>query len=384
MQFQTATPPPPPADWEGAPEINLQIPLRHIPAGDARIFEGWASLSGVDYHDHSIPALLFEEAAAEYMRKNPVILWDHIRSLPIGRVLRMRIEERGVYIRGEIFQGEQIRSAVTGDVDHPSIAMVADEAWNLIKLGGARGLSIRCKKRGPFKEINTSYGTVKEPQEIVLIYEISVTPIQVSPGAQIDGVNLLAKALSWAPPPGEETMTKEELLAAQEALLKASREYAKSGEELPSEFLERHDILTKALGGSPPGSGDGGDLEKGLELKRQQEIDDLKKRLTDLETIPAPSRARQTLDSSPAAAVRPTGPVDAKHALTKAVELAGDPVKSARLGFEIDELPYPADLFKMIAAKSNGKIRVREEISISPHAQEYCQRVSQLVEQGKL
>ena len=377
MQFQNATAPPPPADWEGAPEIDLQVPLRHIPAGDARIFEGWASLSTVDNQNDLIPAHLLQDAATEYMRANPVIIWHHIPTLPIGRVLRMRVEDKGVYIRAEILQGAQIKSAVSGDnVDFPSIALVADEAWNLIKSSIVRGLSIRIRKKGPFKKHQTSYGEVREVQQVATILEISVTPLAVNTGCQIDGANLLAKALPMggANPMGANKM-KSPLQQAQEAYMKALIDAGKSGAEIPEDVAKNHDVLSKALGApddAPP------------EDPNAAKIASLQAEIARLQATPAPPRSRQTLESNPGAAVKPVTTTDTSGLLSKAIEISGDPIQAQKLGFEIDDLPHQYDLMKMITAKSNGVIKIKDGLQISPHGQAYLQSITQLHQDGKI
>lgn len=375
MQFQTSTAPPPPADWEGASEVSLQLPLRHIPAGDARIFEGWASLSTVDNQNDLIPAHLLEVAAEAYMRSNPVIIWHHIPILPIGRVLRMRVEEKGVYIRAEILQGTQIRSSVTGDnVDYASIATVADETWSLIKMGLVRGLSIRLRKRGPFKEHDTPYGKVREVQAVAAIIEISVTPLPVNVGCQIDGANMLAKALPLgkATPLGENTMSK--ILQAQEALNKALLEAAQAGQDIPPAFLENHDILNKALGMAPNAPAD----------PNASKIAELEAQIASLKGQPAPPRARQTLDANPGAPVRPADTTNTRGLMSKAIEIAGDPLMQEKLGLDLSDIPHQYDLMTMITANSRGKILVREQLNISPHAQAYLQQIGQLHQEGKI
>lgn len=375
MQIQTATSPPPPADWEGAPEINLQVPLRHIPAGDARIFEGWASLSTVDSQNDVIPAHLLEKAAEEYMRSNPVIIWHHIPILPIGRVLRMRVEDRGVYIRAEILQGAQVRSSVVGDnVDYASIATVADETWNLIKMSLVRGLSIRIRKKGPFRTHDTPYGVVREVQAVAAIIEISVTPLPVNVGCQIDGANMLAKALPMgeATPLGENTMSK--VLQAQEALNKALLEAAKAGQDLPTEFLQNHDILNKALGLAGDSPAD----------PNAAKIADLEAQIAALKGQPAPPRARQTLNASPQGAVRPTETDNPRGLMSKAIEIAGDPILQEKLGLSLDDVPHQYDLMALITANSRGKLVVRNELNVSPHCQAYLNQIGQLYQDGKL
>jgi hypothetical protein len=183
--------------------------IQHIddPSGeDRRLFEGWASLGGIDYQGHEIEPGAFEAMALEYLAKNPVLLWDHIRHLPIGTIHELIFADEGLYIKGEIWRFEDIEWDDEAEAEKAkkdgkvyvgteSIGKKCNEVWFLIKTGKIRGLSVRGKARQW-----TAVYSVELRKQIpriseILLYEISVTPTQVHPGAKIVAVNTLAKSL---------------------------------------------------------------------------------------------------------------------------------------------------------------------------------------------
>lgn len=206
----TFTPLPPTSATTDSLDFEIGINgLRHIddPTGqERRLFEGWASLGGLDYQGHEIQPDAFEKMAAAYLAKNPVILWDHIRHLPIGTVHSLTTTDEGLYIQGEIWrlsdldwddeaEAKKAKKQKKVYVGTESIAAKCNEVWALMRTGKIRGLSIRGKAR--------QYVAVYSPElkrhvprvTEVLLYEISVTPTQVHPGAKIVAVNTLSKSL---------------------------------------------------------------------------------------------------------------------------------------------------------------------------------------------
>ena len=168
---------------------------------------------------------------------------------------------------------------------------------------------------------------------------------------------------------------KSPLQQAQEAYMKALIDAGKSGAEIPEDVAKNHDVLSKALGApddAPP------------EDPNAAEIARLQAEIARLQATPAPPRSRQTLESNPGAAVKPVTTTDASGLLSKAIEISGDPIQAQKLGFEIDDLPHQYDLMKMITAKSNGVIKIKDGLQISPHGQAYLQSITQLHQDGKI
>lgn len=205
------TPPPPTGAVTEETEWVLDVGgVYHIedPEGrNRRIFEGWASLTGLDYQDHELGEGAFDAMAQEYLSKNPILLWDHKRHLPIGTVHSMTSTEDGLYIQAEIWdmggageeEGEDEEGPQPFDLDEAEqevdIARLCDHVWWMIRTGRVRGLSIRGKARQYAAVWSPDLGKNIARVTEVLLYEISVTPTQVHPGAKIVRVNTLAKSL---------------------------------------------------------------------------------------------------------------------------------------------------------------------------------------------
>lgn len=239
--------------------------LQHIhdeSGEERRLFRGWASLGGIDYQGHEIAPDAFEKMASEYLSKNPVLLWDHIRHLPIGNVLSLTTTDKGLYIEAEIWklndlewdEEEEARKAkeqgehYAGKAD---IGAKCNQVWDLVRTGKIRGLSIRGKARqwqpvySP--ELRTHIPRITE----ILLYEISVTPTQVHPGAKITAVNTLAKALdlckalplcpgggSYLPP--QDDKTRPTMKAPRRAYMTTPTQGAKPrGEPVMSEKIKQ-------------------------------------------------------------------------------------------------------------------------------------------------
>lgn len=261
----TASTPPPPY-WErieGAEaalvEFSESGKLYHIedPTGqNRRLVEGWTSLNGADWEDEDVPSHVFLGAIEEYYRKNPVILWDHQRDKPIGELLEWEITDQGLFVRFRIYDSR--------DFDNPNSAMLAlcNDKWSLVRRGLIRGLSWdgRARKRWIW---SADLGKmIKQPIEI-LMSEITVTPIQVHPGAKITGCNTLSKALRITKAlrlrGGATTganampMTPEQQAAfdAQQAYVAALKALPE-GVEPPAEVITNQEAITKALGLKQP------------------------------------------------------------------------------------------------------------------------------------
>lgn len=209
--YASPIPPPPPVDFGGMEQgsICFQAPLRHLEGfGERRIFEGWASVRGFDFQDMEIPPEAFQASLSHYLLKNPVILWDHFRALPIGRVLNAKVESSGLYIRGEVFRKDDLdANAVALDVpdaiesslkpELQSIEKKANEVWGMVLKGWIRGLSVSGFPRKT-EEITLQDGTILQRVLDFLLTEISITPIQVNSGSQIVAANAIAKAMPMA------------------------------------------------------------------------------------------------------------------------------------------------------------------------------------------
>jgi len=72
-----------------------------------------------------------EAEGAQYALPIP-LLWQHDSGKPIGQVTEVRTTKAGIVVRGEVFRATESRT----------LAERLDEAWESLKIGLVRGLSI--------------------------------------------------------------------------------------------------------------------------------------------------------------------------------------------------------------------------------------------------
>lgn len=326
MQIQIATPDtPPPPYWERLDDgqvANVEFvasgDLYHVEdPNNRRIVEGWCSLGGVDWEDEEILSTALPQAVEVYARKNPVILWDHKREFPIGQLLEWEVSERGLFVRFRILDAS--------DFDDPDseILKKCNEVWGLVRRGIVRGLSWngRARKRHVWSHDLRQW--IKQSVEI-LMSEITVTPVQVHPGAKITGVNTLSKALEIckALRLGDKGEPMDPIKAAQEAQAAyvAALKALPDGATLPSELVENHEAVNKALGIEPPA-----DLSEAI----NKALSPLQNKIAQLESKlggPAPLRNRVG-EGNDGANGRPgerNGAEVFYENISKALEIGGD------------------------------------------------------------
>lgn len=249
---------PPPPYWERLDEAQVAS-VEFVAGGDLyhvdddsgqnyRIAEGWCSIDGIDWEDEHVPASVFQNAVDAYAKKNPTILWDHKRDQPIGVLMAWEVDKQGLFVRFRILDERDF-----DDPENSDLLRLCNQTWSLIKRGLVRGLSWNGRARKRFVWSSELGKYIKQPVEI-LMSEITVTPIQVGPGAKITGVNTLSKALEICKAltlgaQGEKTMDPKMKAAieAQKAYL-ASLGDLPDGAELPKELLEIQEGINKAMG----------------------------------------------------------------------------------------------------------------------------------------
>jgi len=74
---------------------------------------------------------IVEPTGAEYSLPIP-LLWQHDSSQPIGQIQEVHASKAGIVIRGEVFKATESRTLMER----------LDEAWESLKIGLVRGLSI--------------------------------------------------------------------------------------------------------------------------------------------------------------------------------------------------------------------------------------------------
>ena len=329
---------PPPPTGASTAFVPFEIgakQLYHIPDPQGRrLIEGWASLRGIDWQDEEILPESFEQGAMEYLTKNPVLLWDHQRHIPLGKVLALTITDDGLFMQAEIFSPtpqelEQIQKLDQLSEGYHSYLLKANEVWWGIRQGLIRGLSVqgRTRRRAVW---SPELGKFVHQGVETLLHEISVTPTQVHPGSRITGVNTLAKALeiTKALPLIERNYTMNE---KQKRAMELQSMYFESlkdlgdGTEVPEEMLRVHELLSKAIKVDEPSTAlptvaspnvakneketpeQLAVLETLLKKALQQHLAPLQEQVNRLSQQPAPIRARVTMNAPEGAAPKPLG-----------------------------------------------------------------------------
>lgn len=359
-----------------------QASLAHIEdttGGNRRLIEGWASLGGVDWQDMEISPSAFRDAVREYLNKNPVLLWDHARYLPIGKILMCSLNEQGLYFRAQVYRAEDYADIELSEADQArfpaleSVAKKANEVWGLILRGHALGVSIGGTSRKKEQIHSTALGRKITRVIELLLYEISITPTQVHPGARLRAANLLAKALDLPSEPKRSESMKpnesvlREALAAYETAL---RTVADEGGEIPPDVVATQIAITKALhfedadgnthevDDDPDAHEEGDDaVTKALE----QENAALRERLAALGEQPAPVKNRTSNHQAPASSrPRPiNGGESHQTRITKALDLA---VKKALNDPKAHDVPSATDMMWLIFNRGalNGNITLHQ------------------------
>lgn len=376
--------PPPPPYWEHLGD-NYSASVEFIAGGklyhvndsageNRRLFEAWLSLRGADYQDEDIPISILEEGVKAYAAKNDVILWDHKRDFPIARLLEWEVTKEGLFIRGEVL------SATHFDDPDSEILKKANEVWSLVKRGHIRGISWdgRGRKRWVFSPELGKY--IKQPIEI-LMSEITITPVQVNPGAKIVGVNTLSKALHICKAlelgsdqqKGESQMNDamSRVVKAQQALLENLRALP-DGVELPPEVVKAQEAMTKALGlqeGGEPSAPEppawfkqfAENMHKSLETV-QQNVQQQAQQIRQLGGKAAPLQNRVThSNGDPSASGRPIE--EEPHfyeQTTKALEVGGN-IRNNRLNRGIGDLAFipGEDLMLMYMVNTGQRLKAQ-------------------------
>lgn len=137
---------------------------------DEVVFEGYANVGIVD---DAGDLMKFDKVDMRRYDKNPVLLYNHNRDLPIGRAIERRLEEKGLWIKGKISNSKD-----------PFVSYIRD----LVKEGILKTLSIGFRTK---KEMMNKSG-VNEIMEWILD-EISVVTLPCNMEAEFA---LAAKSLA--------------------------------------------------------------------------------------------------------------------------------------------------------------------------------------------
>jgi len=123
------------------------------------IIEGYASDFENDRQDEAFEPGAFDTAIKSFM-ENPVLLYHHNFERALGRVLELRRDGKGLFMRAA--------------VDKPAAGSWAEDIYSKIRSGTIKGLSVG----GKFFRKHTESGPKIHRADLM---EISVTPMPVNP-----------------------------------------------------------------------------------------------------------------------------------------------------------------------------------------------------------
>lgn len=149
--------------------------------GDTRTITGTASTPKQDRDDD-----IMDMAGARFALPMP-FLWQHNHNQPIGEVTNATVTEDGIEITATIVKIE----------DEGALKTRIDEAWQSIKSGLVKGLSIGFRLL-EYNYLEDSYGLhIKEWEW----YELSAVTVPANPDGQITSVKKIKQAFSDAQNP---------------------------------------------------------------------------------------------------------------------------------------------------------------------------------------
>lgn len=143
------------------------------------VIEGYASDFGMDRQGEAFEDGAFESATAEYMKRNPILLFHHQGDKALGKVMEWDNRPDGAFIKAR--------------VDKPSIGSWAEDVFNKIKSGTIKSFSVG----GIFHRRRGADG--KPRIHRADIAEVSVTPLPVNPRTQFGLAAAAGKAFGDEP-----------------------------------------------------------------------------------------------------------------------------------------------------------------------------------------
>ena len=157
---------------------------------DAREFVGIASTPSVDRVGDIV-----EPGGAKYNLPIP-LLWQHDKNQPIGEIMDARVSKSGIQVKARVFKASQSRTLMDR----------LDEAWESIKLGLVKGLSIGF--------LPNEYEPIKESGGYRITswdwHELSAVTIPANMDASISSIKSIDRELLAALGPREGVIVLDE------------------------------------------------------------------------------------------------------------------------------------------------------------------------------
>jgi HK97 family phage prohead protease len=176
---------------QGKENIKMEMKRATIPFNikqadvnnDMGLFEGYGSMFGnIDFGGDIVEGGAFRKSLAEWSEKGqlPQLLGFHKNSNVIGDWLEMREDEKGLYVKGQLW--------VKGDKRIEQAVV----AHNIMRGTGPKGLSIGYSvKDSELEEFQG--GTVRRLKEVEL-FEVSVVGYAMNPKADVTAVKSMTDA----------------------------------------------------------------------------------------------------------------------------------------------------------------------------------------------
>jgi len=130
--------------------------------GDTLTISGLASNFDLDRENDQMARGAFDKALGRYLRENPILLYSHRPSMPMGVVTKAYVDPAGLHVEAKL--------------PKPEPGTEAANVWRLVKAGVVRAFSVG----GLFKR--SVVAGVKTVTEVDL-REVSIAPLGVVSGA---------------------------------------------------------------------------------------------------------------------------------------------------------------------------------------------------------
>lgn len=136
------------------------------------LFEGYASLFNIaDSEQDVVLPGAFDATLSEWRKSGraPALLWQHDRTQPIGTWLDLRVDQKGLYVRGRLFIDDVVQAA---------------EAYALMKKGALSGLSIGYRPEQASRDMQRGLRLL----ERIKLFEISLVTFPALETARVYAV----------------------------------------------------------------------------------------------------------------------------------------------------------------------------------------------------
>jgi HK97 family phage prohead protease len=147
-------------------------------AGDKLVVTGRASTWDLDRESDVMARTAFDRSLKRYLSTNPIVLYSHRWSLPLGRTTEARVADDGLH--------------VTVELPRPEPGTEAANMWRLVKAGVIKALSVGGR---PTRKVINGVKTIVDWD----LRELSICPAGINPAALFSLSSQVGKAFSDEP-----------------------------------------------------------------------------------------------------------------------------------------------------------------------------------------